>query len=108
MDESTFQELSDILLQSLCDAVEICDEEQSLEIDYIEDVVTITTPDGDYVINKHEPTKQIWISSPYSGSNKFAFDEDEDEWMPVNRSGRNLRDFLSVEFSNYLNLDLEF
>ena len=107
MDESIFQEKADMILQNLVDAVEIADEQGELDIDYVENVVTIVLPDdNEYVINKHEPTRQIWVSSPFSGAGKYSYDESEDEWMPEN--GRNLRDSISVEFAKNLNMNVEF
>ena len=107
MDDSIFHEKAEITLQNLVDAVEIADEEGEIEVDYIEGVVNITLPDGsEYVINKHEPTNQIWVSSPFSGSSKFSYDDSEDEWLPDN--GRSLRDFISIEFSKNTDFDVEF
>lgn len=107
MDESIFHEKAEIVLQSLVDSVEIADEDGEIDIDYIDGVVNIMLPDGqEYVINTHEPTQQIWVSSPFSGSTKFSYDEDEDEWLP--EEGRNFRDFISIEFAKFCNIDVEF
>jgi len=107
MEETVFHETADIMLEALVDGVEMADEQGEIEVDYIEGVVSIILVDGEeYVINKHEPTKQIWVSSPFSGSHKFSYDEAENEWLPDD--GRSFRDFLSIEFSKNSNLNLEF
>jgi frataxin len=107
MEDSTFHEMADILLEGLMEAIETADENGTIDVEYISGVLTIKLPDGnEYVINKHEPTKQIWVSSPFSGAAKFSYNEDEDEWMP--KSGRHFRDFISIEFDKNLNLDVEF
>lgn len=107
LDQTAFQEKAEITLQALVDAVEIADEEGEIDIDFIEGVVNIILPDNqEYVINLHTPSRQIWVSSPFSGSTKFSYDPDEGEWLP--EIGRNLRDFLSIEFSKSCNLDVEF
>jgi frataxin len=107
MDDSIFQEKAEIILQSMVDAIEMADEEGEIDIDFIDGVANIILPDEqEYVINIHSPSQQIWVSSPFSGASKFSYDEDEDEWMPEN--GRNFRDFISIEFSHNLNLDVEF
>ncbi len=107
MDDTIFQEKAEIFLQSMVDAIEMADENEEMEVDFIEGVASITLSDGqEYIINTHTPSKQIWVSSPFSGASKFSYDEDEDEWMPDN--GRSLRDFISIEFSQHLDLDVEF
>lgn len=107
MDETSFHEVADILLENLIEAIETADEKGVIDAEYISGVLTIKLPDGgEYVINKHEPSQQIWVSSPYSGAAKFSYNEDEDEWLPKN--GRNFRDFISIEFDKNLDIDVEF
>jgi len=107
MDESVFHETADIILEDLVDGIEMADEEGEVEVDYIDGVVSIILPDGsEYIINKHEPSRQIWLSSPFSGSNKFSYNEDEDDWMP--EEGRNFKDFISIEFSTHCNINLDY
>lgn len=107
MDDSIFYEKADIIIQSMVDAIEMADEDGEIDIDAIDGIINITLVDGqEYVVNIHEPSQKIWVSSPFSGSSKFSYDEDEDEWMP--KEGRNFRDFISIEFAKYCNLDVEF
>ena len=42
-----------------------------------------------FLVNFHEPTQQIWLSSPFSGAHHYAFEEGE--W----RSTRGCETFLS-------------
>ena len=47
---------------------------ENLEVDLTDDsVLTITAPNGEYVINKHFATKQIWYSSPVSKLKYFKY-----------------------------------
>lgn len=47
---------------------------ENLEVDLADDsVLTITAPNGEYVINKHFATKQIWYSSPVSRLKYFNY-----------------------------------
>ena len=47
-----------------------------LEIDMAGGILQIGLPDGSaYVINKHAPNREIWLSSPKSGAWHFAASE---------------------------------
>ncbi len=51
-------------------------------IDLIDNILTITLPDDrEYLINKHEPSLQIWLSSPIGTTNYFTLDETSDKWL---------------------------
>jgi frataxin-like iron-binding protein CyaY len=44
-------------------------------------VINIFLPnEKQYVINKHFPSLQIWLSSPISGANYFNWDNDKKIW----------------------------
>lgn len=44
-----------------------------LEVDLESGILTLELPDGgNYVINKHAPNREIWLSSPKSGAWHFA------------------------------------
>ena len=50
--------------------------ESNLEIDFVENNITIETENGKvFVISIHEPTSQIWLSSPVSGAHHFNYHE---------------------------------
>ena len=36
---------------------------------------------GTFVINKQTPNKQIWLSSPFSGPKRYAYDAAADQWV---------------------------
>lgn len=107
MDESNFHELADELLDELAEAIEMADPDGLLDVDISEGVLTIEIPDdGEYVINKHAPTVQIWVSSPVSGASYYSYDEGEGEWM--SEEGRPFKQMLVAELSDKADLDLEF
>ena len=67
------------------------------DVRYSDGVLTITMHDKRcYVINKQTPNKQIWLSSPVSGPQRFA--EDAGEWHQI-RSGQDLINLLETEFN---------
>ena len=49
-----------------------------------------------YVINKQTPNKQIWLSSPVSGPQRYEFDPESRSWLNV-RNEKDLLDVLNEE-----------
>ncbi len=44
------------------------------DVDLLEETLTVTLPEGhQYLINKHGVTRQIWVSSPFTGAHHFQF-----------------------------------
>ncbi|MCW5747513.1 MAG: iron donor protein CyaY [Alphaproteobacteria bacterium] len=67
------------------------------EVDYEGGILTVTLDEGGtYVINKHAPTQQVWLSSPRSGAWHFALDAAAGVWRDT-RQGRELTQLLSDE-----------
>lgn len=56
----------------------------SEDFDLINDVLYIYTSKGDYVINQHSPTQQIWLSSPISNAGYFNYDDVTKQWLDKN------------------------
>ncbi|EME69520.1 protein implicated in iron transport [Paramagnetospirillum caucaseum] len=72
LDESRFASLADPLLERIADAVE--DAIDDSEADLHAGILTLTLPGiGQYVINKHSPNREIWLSSPKSGAHHFGW-----------------------------------
>ncbi|MEK7246492.1 MAG: iron donor protein CyaY [Pseudomonadota bacterium] len=68
------------------------------DVDLLGGILTITLDrGGEYVINKHGPNRQIWLSSPRSGASHYGFDAARAAWIGT-RSGRALADVLAEEF----------
>lgn len=55
---------------------------------------------GQYIINQHGPSQQIWVSSPISGAWHFA--QAGDQWQST-RSADTLFDLLSHELQTITN-----
>jgi frataxin len=51
---------------------------------------------GTWIVNKHAPTRQIWLSSPVSGARHYAFDEAAGQWRDT-RGGDDLLTVLTAE-----------
>ncbi|MBM3643439.1 MAG: iron donor protein CyaY [Alphaproteobacteria bacterium] len=76
MNESDFETLADRLL----DALETALADAGLDAERSGGVLTIEADQGIWIVNKHAPTRQIWLSSPLSGARHFAWDEGTRRW----------------------------
>ena len=110
MDDSSFEKLAgrtiDRLFEALDDAIG-----DHAEIDMQGGILTIELEDGgQYVINRHGPNRQIWLSSPKSGAWHFERKGDSEgggkggAWVSTRGSER-LDAVLSAEFGIALVLD---
>lgn len=96
-DESAFHAVADRTLASLLETVEdtLGDE---LDVDLQGGILTIELADGgQYVINKHAPNRQIWLSSPASGASHFTHHPGRG-WIST-RSDAALHELLAQELS---------
>jgi frataxin len=91
MSEQAFESLADSLLAALEEGIgaEADAERQG-------GVLTIDGDDGTWVVNKHAPSRQIWLSSPKSGARHYAFDAASGQWQDT-RGGPDLLTLLSAE-----------
>ncbi len=98
IDVKQFDALADEILSRLLDAI---DDELGdvLDVDMENGMLTIDAPSaGQYIINKHGPNRQIWMSSPASGASHYEFDAGQQAWTDT-RSGEILTIKLASELS---------
>jgi frataxin len=101
MDQSVFERLAgetiDRLMQEIEDQLE-----DHLDVDLEAGILHIELQNGGrYVINKHGPNREIWLSSPVSGAWHFSKDE-SGGWRStraVEGVHRQLHDILAAELS---------
>lgn len=92
MDENNFLLIADETLQSIYDQLEE-NLPDHLESDLDSGVLTIKLEtEQEYVINRHLPNRQIWMSSPLSGGTHFDYNEKSGKWL----SSRNREIFLKA------------
>jgi frataxin len=74
MDEPEFERQAGKVLDTLMAQIE--DQAgDDLEVDLVGGILTIGLPrGGQYLINKHAPNREIWLSSPVSGAWHFRHD----------------------------------
>jgi frataxin len=97
MDERAFDTLADRTLQHLFGRLDgaLAD----ADVDLRGGILTIELDDGrQYVINKHAPNRQIWMSSPVSGASHYEHDAASGEWRST-RGGDALLPRLARELS---------
>ena len=72
LSESAFHSLADSVLAALEDGIGADAELQSGILTVIKELEG--GEEGTWIVNKHAPTRQIWLSSPRSGARHFAWD----------------------------------
>jgi frataxin-like iron-binding protein CyaY len=87
MDYSEFSQRSKDELNIIYDLIDKSD--FSGDFDLINDILHIYSEDGEYVINQHSSTKQIWLSSPVSNAGYFNFHAETNHW--IDKNGGTLR-----------------
>ncbi|QLQ77986.1 hypothetical protein HG537_0A02330 [Torulaspora globosa] len=96
-----YQKEADRCLETLLDDLEtLSDEypERIPDVELTQGVMTLQVANvGTYVINKQPPNKQIWLSSPISGPNRF--DLYKGDWVSL-RDGSRLLSILSSELDD--------
>lgn len=81
MNKIEFHKLADAEINGLYSKIEELDKQMQLEIDILDDILTINLDDGScYVVNKQSYAQQIWLSSPLTGAYHFDYDEVEQHW----------------------------
>jgi len=97
MDDSSFENLADRTLQRL--ETRLADQLEDADVELRGGILTIELADGrQYVINKHVPNRQIWLSSPVSGAAHFAHDAATGAWRST-RDTSLLHERLATELS---------
>ncbi len=89
MSDSAFESLANSVLEAL---------EEGLGDDAVLQggILTVESDAGTWIVNKHAPTRQIWLSSPKSGACHYAFEPGSGLWQDT-RGGADLLTTLSGE-----------
>ena len=92
MTDSAFESLADSLLVTLEEAIA-----DHADAELQGGVLTVEGDEGTWIVNKHAPTRQVWLSSPRSGARHYAFVAEAGKWLDT-RGGGDLLEVLSAEF----------
>ncbi|MDI1284975.1 MAG: iron donor protein CyaY [Reyranella sp.] len=91
MADTSFESLADSLLAALEEGIG-----DHTDAELQGGVLTVEGDGGIWLVNKHAPTQQIWLSSPRSGARHYAFDGVSGQWQDT-RGGDDLLATLSTE-----------
>jgi frataxin len=81
MDANDFDTAADTLLARLHTRIESELADADVDAELRGGILTVEFDDGrQFVVNKHGPTKQIWVSSPLTGAAHYAWDADAKVW----------------------------
>lgn len=106
LDESRFSTLAGEMLERIADSV---DEAlgDDIDVDLREGILTLSLDGGgQYVINKHGPNREIWLSSPVSGALHFAYADGD--WISTREPRVALDQLLVKELKDKYGVDLDF
>lgn len=107
LENSQFHCLADSYLDALADEIDSKDEDAAIDADLQQGVLTLTLPSGQqYLISKHTPSKQLWLSSPTSGGLHFHYNEKDSAWELTD--GRKLGQLLSHELVQHTGIEFRF
>lgn len=96
LSNTEFEQLANHFLNSIFDQMEEYDD---FDVDLLGGILTIDTDDhGQFLINKHAPLTQIWLSSPLSGAWHFDYEVQNKQWI-CTKTQQNLLDMLCSELS---------
>src|SRR3954452_17440729 len=99
MSDSAFERLADSLLAAIEEQIG-ADPRSDADAELQGGILTVEgdakSGGGTWVVNKHAPTRQIWLSSPQSGARHYAFDAPSGQWKDT-RGGPALLAHLSAE-----------
>ncbi|NBX03815.1 MAG: iron donor protein CyaY [Alphaproteobacteria bacterium] len=105
MTESEFHTLADALLEQMADALEDADSTGDIEVDLEGSVLSIALSSGkQYLVSKHAPSRQMWVSSPASGGLHFSYMDEK--WALAD--GRELLSFVAGELKTLGNIEVVF
>lgn len=103
--DTQYNRISNDYLEDLGDELEAVGEDYpSVDFELSQGVLTLNTTKGTYVINRQPPTKQMWLSSPLTGPNRY--DLIGGQWVSLRDHGK-LTELLSRELSEILETELD-
>ena len=104
LDETRFHGLADALLDRIAEAVDAALGDD-IDVETQGGVVTLSIEGGgQYVLNKHAPNRELWLSSPVSGAWHFSSSEDG-EWISTREPRVRLITLLSGELATRFGVD---
>lgn len=104
MQESQFGILAEAMISKIAEQIEEQDQRAVIEVDLLGDILSLTTPVGQYILNKQTAAKELWLVSPISGPYHFLYLKNQ--WQT--RQGIEILSLLNSELSRFVSLSLEY
>jgi frataxin len=99
MDDSEFALVADRTLTLLAQTLEAALDADDPDIELAHGILTVELADGrTFVANKHQPTRQIWLSSPVSGASHYVYDASAAAWRST-RGSQTLADRFGADLA---------
>jgi frataxin len=99
IDESTFETVAGALLERWSNAIETADAD-GVDVELQPGVLTVEVEGtGIFVLNKHGPLRQLWLSSPVSGASHYEYDAASGAWSST-RGGDDLATTFEAELED--------
>ena len=100
MNESDFMVHVEKIFSALSEEI-ITTYGQVVDVDCDESVLTLELPEQrSYVINRHTPSRQIWVSSPVSGPSYYTYNTSKGTWCDTKNPTLTLRGHLLGELQH--------
>lgn len=94
-DERAFEAAAERMLKDIEGALE--DEPFGIEVERQGSILTIENEnDVTFLLNKHAPLRQLWLSSPVSGASHYDYEPETGNWV-CTRGGGSLDNVLSTD-----------
>jgi frataxin len=95
LDESRFSTLANQTLERIGDAIDDALGDQ-IDVDLQGGILTLALPGGgQYIVNKHAPNREIWLSSPVCGAVHFGYADGR--WVSTREPRVVLEEVLAAE-----------
>ena len=86
MEDQAFEAIAANLLEAWAELIE---DTVDVDVDCDGSVLSVELDDGRiFILNRHRPLKQLWLSSPISGASHYAWDEATQSWLGTREQGR--------------------
>jgi len=97
-----FQNLAKKTLEDIFNVAE--KKSQDFDIDFEGENLIIEIDSSTFVLSIHNPTQQIWLSSPLSGAHHFEYKEEGTgfKWLSTRDNSINLLEKIDMELSSFL------
>lgn len=106
--ESKFQERAEDFLEAIAAEIEAKDEDMLIDVDLTQGVLTLELDSGQqYIINRHDASKQLWLSSPISGGLHYDYNENSEGWE-LTKDGSRLDELLTEELYQHTGIAFDF